>query len=318
MPSSMNGAASTPIVAAGDHPRTRARRAGQTGAQSVQYRSPAGVEYRSLPDTEAVKEAQAALAADPRNVAHIIDLGVAQSGARQFREAIATFTRGSRSSRTTRCCFDGAGIGIFPSVNSIRRWPISRAAHDRQHDLRHLVSPRDRPVRARRICRGGRVVCQGAAHRPGFGRAGGSTDWLWMSLSRAGRGAEAKAMLDRRPEYDSRPSPTPTRVGCSSIAARSARMPCSRLRTPTRFKSRRSPMASATGISSRATRRRRAMVRTIGSAGGRMAGVRIHSVRRKSGAFVEVVRPAASAASSRSDRDANRSSLSSARTPARC
>ncbi len=66
----------------------------QTGATSVQYRSPAGVEYRSLPDTEAVTKARAALAADPRNVARIIELGVAQSGARQFREAIAMFTRG--------------------------------------------------------------------------------------------------------------------------------------------------------------------------------------------------------------------------------
>ena len=68
--------------------------AGQTSAQSVQYRSAAGVEYRSLPDTDAVTQAKAALAAEPRSVARIIDLGVAQSGARQFREAIATFTRG--------------------------------------------------------------------------------------------------------------------------------------------------------------------------------------------------------------------------------
>src|SRR5436190_667865 len=28
----------------------------------------------------------------------------------------------------------------------------------------------------------------------------GATDWLWMSLSRAGRAAEARAMLDRRPD----------------------------------------------------------------------------------------------------------------------
>ena len=68
--------------------------AGQTGGQSVQYRSPDGVEYRSLPDTDAVKTARAAVEANPRNIARIIDLGVAQSGARQFREAIATFTRG--------------------------------------------------------------------------------------------------------------------------------------------------------------------------------------------------------------------------------
>src|SRR4051812_27879204 len=68
--------------------------AGQTGVQSVQYRSPEGVEYRSLPDTDAVKSARAALEANPRDVTRIIDLGVAESGARQFREAIATFTRG--------------------------------------------------------------------------------------------------------------------------------------------------------------------------------------------------------------------------------
>src|SRR3954454_9495736 len=67
--------------------------AGQA-VQSVQYRSPAGVEYRSLPDTDAVRSARAALEADPRNVARIIDLGIAESGARQFQEAIVTFTRG--------------------------------------------------------------------------------------------------------------------------------------------------------------------------------------------------------------------------------
>ena len=54
----------------------------QTAAQSVQYKSPEGVEYRSLPDTDAVKTARAALDADPKSIAKIIDLGVAQSGAR--------------------------------------------------------------------------------------------------------------------------------------------------------------------------------------------------------------------------------------------
>src|SRR5688572_21489410 len=66
----------------------------QTGAQSVQYRSPAGVKYRSQADTGAIARAQAALDADPKNVDRIIALGVAQSGVRQFREAIETFTRG--------------------------------------------------------------------------------------------------------------------------------------------------------------------------------------------------------------------------------
>jgi tetratricopeptide (TPR) repeat protein len=35
---------------------------------------------------------------------------------------------------------------------------------------------------------------------PDAGELAGSTDWLWMSLSRAGRSAEAKAMLDRKPD----------------------------------------------------------------------------------------------------------------------
>src|SRR5687767_15919090 len=68
--------------------------ADQAGVQSVQYKSPEDVEYRGLPDTDAIKTARAALAANPKDIARIIDLGVAQSGARQFREAIATFTRG--------------------------------------------------------------------------------------------------------------------------------------------------------------------------------------------------------------------------------
>ena len=35
---------------------------------------------------------------------------------------------------------------------------------------------------------------------PDAGELAGATDWLWMSLSRAGRGAEANARLDRRPD----------------------------------------------------------------------------------------------------------------------
>src|SRR3989441_5354683 len=68
------------------------------GAQSVQYRSAAGVEYRAQRDTGPIARAESALAADPRSVERIIQLGVAQSGARQFREAIQTFTRGDRKS----------------------------------------------------------------------------------------------------------------------------------------------------------------------------------------------------------------------------
>jgi len=63
-------------------------------AQSVQYKSAAGVEYRAQADTGAIARADSALRGDARNVDRIIALGVAQSGARQFREAIRTFSRG--------------------------------------------------------------------------------------------------------------------------------------------------------------------------------------------------------------------------------
>ncbi len=149
--------------------------AAQSGAQSVQYKSPAGVEYRSLPDTEAMTKAQAALAADPRNVAKIIELGVAQSGARQFREAITTFTRGLEIEPNNALLLRWRGHRHL----SVREFDKARADlvraenYHRSFYLRHLVSPRDHSVHARRLWRGGRVVRQSAAHRSRSGRARG-------------------------------------------------------------------------------------------------------------------------------------------------
>ncbi|MDQ6926947.1 MAG: hypothetical protein M3154_12030, partial [Candidatus Eremiobacteraeota bacterium] len=63
-------------------------------AQSVEYRSAAGVVFRAEPDTGPVALAARALAAEPRNAERFLALGLAQAGARQYREAIDTFTRG--------------------------------------------------------------------------------------------------------------------------------------------------------------------------------------------------------------------------------
>jgi tetratricopeptide (TPR) repeat protein len=161
--------------------------AGQTGVQSVQYRSPAGVEYRSLADTDAVKSARAASEADPRNIARIIDLGVAQSGARQFREAIGW--RGHRYLSVRE--FDRAfadltrGGAIDSTIYGI--WYHLGVVHYLRGDFAEAAASfaKAQPI------------------APDAGELAGSTDWLWMSLSRAGRGADAKAMLDRRP--DSKP-----------------------------------------------------------------------------------------------------------------
>ena len=175
--------------------------ADQTGATSVQYKSPAGVEYRSLPDTEAITNARAALAADPRNVARIIDLGVAQSGARQFREAIATFTR---------------GLEIDPNNALLLRWRGHRYLSVREFDLAYADLTRGGTIDASiygiwyhlgivQYVRGDFAAAAVSFARaqpiaPDPGELAGSTDWLWMSLNRAGRGAEAQAMLDRKPE----------------------------------------------------------------------------------------------------------------------
>jgi tetratricopeptide (TPR) repeat protein len=178
--------------------------AGQPGAQSVQYRSPEGVEYHSLPDTDAVKSARAALEAEPRNIARIIDLGVAQSGARQFREAIATFTR---------------GLEIEPDNALLLRWRGHRYLSVREFDRAFADLTRGAAIDGTiygiwyhlgvvQYLRGDFAEAAASFARaqpiaPDAGELAGSTDWLWMSLSRAGRGAEAKAMLDRRP--DSKP-----------------------------------------------------------------------------------------------------------------
>jgi Flp pilus assembly protein TadD len=175
--------------------------AGQAGAQSVQYRSPEGVEYRSLPDTDAVKTARAALEANPKDIARIIDLGVAQSGARQFREAIATFTR---------------GLEIEPNNALLLRWRGHRYLSVREFDRAFADLTRGSKLDSTiygnwyhlGVVQYLREDFAGAAASfakaqpiaPDPGELAGSTDWLWMSLSRAGRGAEAKAMLDRRPE----------------------------------------------------------------------------------------------------------------------
>lgn len=182
--------------------------AGQTSVQPVQYRSPEGVEYRSLPDTDAVKSARAALEANPNNITRIIDLGVAQSGARQFREAIATFTR---------------GLEIEPNNALLLRWRGHR-----------YLSVRDFDRAFADLTRGGKIdstiygiwyhlgvvqhlrgdFADAAASfakaqpiAPDAGELAGSTDWLWMSLSRAGRGPEASSMLDRM--LDRRPDSKP-------------------------------------------------------------------------------------------------------------
>ncbi len=170
-------------------------------AQTVQYRSPAGVEYRSQPDTGPIARAQAALTADPKNVERFILLGVAQSGARQFREAIQTFTR---------------AMAIEPNNAMLYRWRGHRYLSLREFDKAMADLTKGLKLDSTnygilyhlgivRFVRGdfagaAQMFTRSQPRAPDAGELAGSTDWLWMSLMRAGRKAEAEAMLARRPD----------------------------------------------------------------------------------------------------------------------
>jgi len=168
---------------------------------AVEYRSPAGVAYYSQADTGAIARAESALAADPRNVERIIQLGVAQSGVRQFREAIQTFSR---------------GLAIEPNNPMLYRWRGHRYLSVRELDRAMADLTRGFQLDSTNygvlyhlgIVRFARGDFAGAAdafsraqrRAPEAGELAGSTDWLWMSLMRAGRAGEARAMLERRPD----------------------------------------------------------------------------------------------------------------------
>jgi Flp pilus assembly protein TadD len=169
--------------------------------QSVQYRSAAGVEYRAQADTGPIARAEAALAVDPKNVERFIQLGVAQSGARQFREAIQTFTR---------------GLAVAPNDPMLYRWRGHRYLSVRELDRAMADLTRGFQLDSTnygvlyhlgivRFVRGDFAGAADAFRRaqpraPDAGELAGSTDWLWMSLMRAGRKADAEAMLARRPD----------------------------------------------------------------------------------------------------------------------
>lgn len=167
--------------------------------QSVQYTSPAGVAYRAQADTGPVARAQAALARDPRNIDRILALGAAQSGVRQFREAIATYSR---------------GLAIDPNNAMLLRWRGHRHLSVRAFDQAMADLTRGAAIDSTiygiwyhlgvvKFVRGDFAGAADAFARalpraPDPGELAGSTDWLWMSLARAGRSAEARAHLDRR------------------------------------------------------------------------------------------------------------------------
>src|SRR2546429_5047951 len=188
--------------------------AGPAAGQSVQYRSAAGVEYRAQRDTGAIARAESALAADPRSVERIIQLGVAQSGVRQYREAIQTFTR---------------GLTVAPNDAMLYRWRGHRYLSVREFDRALADLTRARRLDSTnygiwyhlgivRYARGDFAAAADAFARaqrrpPDAAELAGATDWLWMALSRAGRAGGGPGVVGRppRPPAAAKPDPPPPR-----------------------------------------------------------------------------------------------------------
>ncbi len=172
-------------------------------AQAVQYKSPTGAEYIALRDTgamgKAIIDAEKALVADPRNAQRFIELGIAKSGARLFKEAIATFE---------------SGLAIDPNNAMLYRWRGHRYLSIRDFDKAETDLMRGLELDGKnygclyhlgivKFIRGDFAAAAELFRRavplaPDAAELAGSTDWRWMSLARAGKTAEAKAWLDQR------------------------------------------------------------------------------------------------------------------------
>jgi len=170
-------------------------------AQAIQYRSPAGVEYRASADTGPIARADRALQADLRTVQRYIDVGVAQAGARQMQEAVQTFTRALAVAPNDPMLYRWRGHRNL----SVRNFDASMADLTRGYALDSLNYGTLYHLGVLRFVRGDFNGAADAFRRaqpraPDAAELAGSTDWLWMSLQRAGRGPEAAAMLARRPD----------------------------------------------------------------------------------------------------------------------
>jgi tetratricopeptide (TPR) repeat protein len=170
-------------------------------AQSVQYRSPTGIVYRAHVDTGPVARATRALADDPQNIQRFIQLGIAQSGARQMREAVQTFTHALAIAPHDPMLYRWRGHRNL----SVRNFNGSMADLTKGFGLDSLNYGILYHLGVLRFVRGdfnaaADAFARAQPHAPDGGELAGATDWLWMSLQRAGRATEATAMLARRPD----------------------------------------------------------------------------------------------------------------------
>lgn len=194
--------------------------------ETVQYTSPEGEIYRAQVDTGPVARARTALGDAWGNTSQVIALGVAQSGARQFREAIATFTRGLAAIPPA------AATARKNDVAMLLRWRGHRYLSVREFAKADADLTRGLALDSTnygilfhlgvlryvqgRYAEAATMFTRAQPRAPDGGERAGSTDWLWMSLARAGKRADADAMLAKR--VDAQPDPKPAPPGYAYVS----------------------------------------------------------------------------------------------------
>lgn len=177
--------------------------AGLLAAQAgpLQYSSPGGARYYALRDTGAIARADSVLSLEPRNVSRMIELGLAQAGMQQYREAIVTFTRAMAIAPGDALLYRYRGHRYI----SVRRLDsavtdLTRGAwlDSTNYDIWYHLG-------VACFIRGEFGAAAAAFDKarngaPNANERAGSTDWLWMSLSRAGRRDEAARLLAALPD----------------------------------------------------------------------------------------------------------------------
>ncbi|HEY2825185.1 MAG TPA: tetratricopeptide repeat protein [Gemmatimonadales bacterium] len=166
---------------------------------TLQYTSPAGVKYYSQADTGPVARAKRGVNSTPTNWDSLITLGLAQSGVRQYREAILTFTK---------------ALAVEPRNAIGLRWRGHRYLSIHQVDSAYNDLTRGSQMDTTiygiwfhlGIARYVRGDFAGAADAFQHARPKapttpddveyiGSSDWWWMSARRAGKADLAQAAL---------------------------------------------------------------------------------------------------------------------------
>ncbi len=179
-------------------------------AQRPEYVSPSGVTYFAQADTGAVVQAESALAREPRNPDRILQLERAQAAARQYREAIATLTKAIAAIPANALLYVDRGHRYI----SVREFARALADLQRAAALDSSVYDAWYHLGVVRFVQGdfeeaARDFARARPSAPNDEERAGSADWLWMSLSRAGRRAEAAALLPTFPESLSVPARYP-------------------------------------------------------------------------------------------------------------